>query len=43
MTCLLDGKKYFREAELGEPRGEDLHAMCRPKAGKVLAARPGCH
>ena len=34
------GKKYFREADLAPPTGEDLRPMVRPKAGKVLAARP---
>jgi hypothetical protein len=37
---LLDGKRYFREADLAEARGEDLRPQCRPKVGKVLAARP---
>jgi hypothetical protein len=37
---LLDGKKYFREVDLPPASGEDLRPQCRPKAGKVLAARP---
>ena len=40
VEVLLDGKKYFREADLAPPAGEELRAMCRPKPGKVLAARP---
>jgi hypothetical protein len=37
---LLDGKKYFREVDLPPASGEDLRPQRRPKAGKVLAARP---
>jgi hypothetical protein len=37
---LVDNLKYFLPGDLPEARGEELRAMGRPKAGKVLAARP---
>ena len=40
VDCLLDGQRYFLPGDLPEARGEDLRPMVRPKAGKVLAARP---
>jgi len=40
VECLLDHQRYFLPGELPAPAGEELRAMCRPKPGKVLAARP---
>jgi hypothetical protein len=37
---LLDNVRYFREVDLPGARGEDLRPQCRPRPGKVLAARP---
>ncbi|HET9538868.1 MAG TPA: hypothetical protein VFP43_26555 [Mesorhizobium sp.] len=37
---LVDGRKYFLPGDLPPAAGEELRAMCRPNAGKVLAARP---
>ena len=37
---LVDGRKYFLPGDLPPAAGEELRAMCRPKPGKVLAARP---
>jgi len=40
IPCLVDGQRYFLPGDLPPAAGEELRAMCRPKAGKVLAARP---
>ena len=37
---LIDNRKYYLPESIAEPRGEELRAQCRPKAAKILAARP---
>ena len=37
---LIDNVRYWMPDTLPPPAGEELRAMCRPKPGKVLAARP---
>ena len=37
---LVDGRKYFLPGDLPPAAGEELRAMCRPKPGQILAARP---
>ena len=37
---LVDGERYFLPGDLPDARGEELRPQCRPKVGKVLAARP---
>ena len=40
IPALVDNLKYFLPGDLPEARGEELRPMCRPKAGKLLAALP---